>query len=253
MPPRDDRVNSVGPPMFEQERRKADRLHLTPSIPGRMQEHEVRLVNIGVLGTTVEHDKPLIVGGPHKLRFKWDGEEIEVDCTVVHSEQKANIFKTGLSFVARPPALRRVLDTLNDRDEMERLRTLVEASKLINSSIEPDALFGSILTVARNELHVERGTLYFVDDAKNEIWTKIAGELSNEIRLPIGKGLAGTVAATGEGVILHDAYQDPRFDRAFDQRTGYRTRSMRCVPIQNRGQRVGGVLHGLTKTNRSCG
>ena len=139
--------------MFEQERRKADRLHLTPSIPGRMQEHEVRLVNIGVLGTTVEHDKPLIVGGPHKLRFKWDGEEIEVDCTVVHSEQKANIFKTGLSFVARPTALRRVLDTLNDRDEMDRLKTLVEASKLINSSIEPDALFGSILTVARNELH----------------------------------------------------------------------------------------------------
>src|SRR5207244_3421221 len=103
MPPRDDRVNSVGPPMFEQERRKADRLHLTPSIHGRMQENEVRLVNIGVLGTTVEHEKPLIVGGPHKLRFKWDGEEIEVDCTVVHSEQKANIFKTGLSFVARPP------------------------------------------------------------------------------------------------------------------------------------------------------
>src|SRR5438876_5674236 len=211
--------------MFEQERRKADRLHLTPSIPGRMQEHEVRLVNIGVLGTTVEHDKPLIVGGPHKLRFKWDGEEIEVDCTVVHSEQKANIFKTGLSFVAQPPALRRVLDTLNDRDEMDRLRTLVEASKLINSSIEPDALFNSILTVARNELHVERGTLYFVDDEKQEIWTKIVN-LPTEIRLPFGRGLAGAVAATGEPVILHDTYADPRFDRSVDQKTGYHTRSM---------------------------
>src|SRR5438552_8564318 len=253
MPPRDDRVNSVGPPMFEQERRKADRLHLTPSIPGRMQEHEVRLVNIGVLGTTVEHDKPLIVGGPHKLRFKWDGEEIEVDCTVVHSEQKANIFKTGLSFVARPPALRRVLDTLNDRDEMDRLKTLVEASKLINSSIEPDALFGSILTVARNELHVDRGTLYIVDDPAQEIWAKIAGELSSEIRLPIGKGLAGTVAATGEPVILHDAYADGRFDRSLDQRTGYRTRSMLCVPIRNRQQKIVGILQLLNKTNGMFG
>ena len=136
---------------------------------------------------------------------------------------------------------------------MERLRTLVEASKLINSSIEPDTLFASILTVARNELHVERGTLYFVDEAKQEIWTKIAGELSSEIRLPIGKGLAGSVAATGEPLILHDAYDDPRFDRSLDQQTGYRTRSMLCVPIKNRGQRVVGVLQLLNKTNGAFG
>jgi len=145
--------------MFEQERRKAERLLLTPPIAANVQDNEVHIVNIGALGSTVEHEKPLIVGGPHKLRFRWEGEDIEVDCTIVHSEQSDNIFKTGIRFVAQPPALRRVLETLSERDEMERLRTLVEASKLINSSIEPDALFGSILTVARNELHVDRGTL----------------------------------------------------------------------------------------------
>jgi sigma-B regulation protein RsbU (phosphoserine phosphatase) len=239
--------------MFDQERRKTERLLLKSPIAGQMQENAVRLVNIGTLGSTVEHDKPLVVGGPHKLRFKWDGEEIVVDCTVVHSQKNANIFSTGLSFVNEPPALRRVLDTLVDRDELERLRTLVEASKLINSSIEPNALLGSILTVARNELHVERGTLYFVDEEKHEIWTKIAGELSNEIRLPIGKGLAGTVAATGEAIILHDAYADPRFDRSLDQKTGYRTRSMLCVPIRNRGQKIVGVLQLLNKTAGAFG
>ncbi len=240
--------------MFDQERRKADRLLLTSPIAGRVEDRQVRLVDIGVLGTTVEHEGPLIVGGPHKLRFQWDGEEIIVDCTVVHSQKNANIFSTGLSFVGgEPPSLRRVIDSLADRDEMERLRTLVEASKLINSSIEPDALFASILTVARNELHVERGTLYFVDDQKKEIWTKIAGELSSEIRLPIGKGLAGTVAATGEPVILHDTYADPRFDRSLDQKTGYRTRSMLCVPIRNRGKKIVGVLQLLNKTTGAFG
>ncbi len=239
--------------MFEQERRKSERLLLSPPITGRVQDREVNIVNIGSLGTTVEHKDPLIVGGPHKLRFRWDGEEVVVDCTVVHSQQTANIFTTGLSFVNEPQALRRVLETLTDRDEMERLRTLVEASKLINSSIEPDALLGSILTVARNELHVERGTLYFVDDDKNQIWTKIAGELSGEIRLPIGKGLAGTVAATGEPVILHDTYADPRFDRSLDQKTGYRTRSMLCVPIRNRERKIVGVLQLLNKTNGAFG
>jgi phosphoserine phosphatase RsbU/P len=240
--------------MFEQERRKGERLLLTPPISGRVEDRPVRLINIGTLGTTVEHEEPLMVGGSQTLRFQWDGEEIVVDCTVVHSQKTDNIFSSGLSFVGNePPALRRVIDILTDRDEMERLRTLVEASKLINSSIEPNALFASILTVARNELHVERGTLYFVDEEKNEIWTKIAGELSSEIRLPIGKGLAGTVAATGEPVILHDAYSDLRFDGSLDQKTGYRTRSMLCVPIRNRRQKIVGVLQLLNKTNGAFG
>jgi|GEM_PF-5233124 len=84
-----------------------------------------------------------------------------------------------------------------DRLELERLRVLVEASKLINSSIEPTVLFSTIVTLAREKLGVERGTLFFVDDAKQEIWARIQmeGDVS-EIRLPMGKGIAGTVAAT---------------------------------------------------------
>src|SRR5437588_1768213 len=237
--------------MFEQERRKAERLLLLPPLRGNVQHHEVRLVNIGTLGTTVEHEQPLIVGGPHKLRFRWDGEEVEVDCTIIHSEKNANIFKTGLSFVGEPPALRRVLETLTDRDEMDHLRTLVEASKLINSSIEPDALFASILTVARNELHVDRGTLWFVDEEKKGIWTKVAGEF--RATRPIGTGIAGTVVATGDPIILHDAYADPRFDRSADQKSGYRTQSMLCVPIRNRSRKIVGALQLLNKTDGAFG
>jgi sigma-B regulation protein RsbU (phosphoserine phosphatase) len=240
--------------MFEQERRRVERLLLTPPIDARVQERTVRLVDIGELGTRIEHEEPLIVGGPHKLRFRWDGEEIVVDCTVVHSEKNGRAFSSGVQWAGRTPeSLKRVVSSVADRDEMERLRKLVEASKLINSSIDADVLFASILTVARNELHVDRGTLYFVDEQKHEIWTKIAGELSNEIRLPIGKGLAGTVAATGEPVILHDAYGDPRFDRSLDQKTGYRTRSMLCVPIKNREQKIVGVLQLLNKTSGAFG
>jgi sigma-B regulation protein RsbU (phosphoserine phosphatase) len=239
--------------MLDEDRRRAERLLLPAPIPARVAESVVRIVDIGILGTRIEHEEPL-VAGPHTLQFDWDGEQIEVDCTIVRSERSETVFQSGLQFGDRDRILvGRIVSTLADRDEMERLRTLVEASKLINSSIEPNALFASILTVARNELHVERGTLYFVDDQKKEIWTKIAGELATEIRLPIGKGLAGKVAETGEPVILHDAYDDPRFDRSLDQKTGYRTRSMLCVPIKNRGERVVGVLQLLNKINGSFG
>jgi sigma-B regulation protein RsbU (phosphoserine phosphatase) len=240
-------------PMLDHERRRAERHTLSSPIPGNLAERSVRIVDIGLLGTRIEHDEPLSAG-QHTLRFDWDGQEIEVGCTIIHSEPSDGAFQSGLTFNdSDRPLVGRIVSTMADRGEMERLRTLVEASKLINSSIEPDTLFASILTVARNELHVDRGTLYFVDEQRREIWTKIAGELSSEIRLPIGKGLAGTVAATGEPLILHDAYEDPRFDRSLDQKTGYRTRSMLCVPIKNRGERTVGVLQLLNKVHGSFG
>ncbi|HET8799397.1 MAG TPA: PP2C family protein-serine/threonine phosphatase, partial [Thermoanaerobaculia bacterium] len=91
-------------------------------------------------------------------------------------------------------------------------------------------------------------------EARREIWSKVAEGLDvREIRLPVGRGLAGTVAATGEPVILHDAYADPRFDRSLDQTTGYHTRSMLCVPIRNRERRVVGVLQLLNKESGSFG
>ncbi len=46
---------------------------------------------------------------------------------------------------------------------------------------------------------------------------------------------------------------DPRFDRSLDQKTGYRTRSMLCVPIHNREKRVVGVLQLLNKRQGSFG
>ncbi len=138
--------------------------------------------------------------------------------------------------------------------EIERLRSLVEASKLINSSIEGRALYESILQVARENLGVERGTVYFVDEARKEIRATIMPESGlTEIRLPIGQGLAGTVAATGESIIIHDAYSDSRFDRTSDQSTGYRTQSVLCVPIRNRGQKIVGVLQLLNKRDGRFG
>ncbi len=141
-----------------------------------------------------------------------------------------------------------------DSRELARLRVLVEASKLINSSIEPEELFSTIVSMARDQLGVERGTLFFVDEAKGEIWARIPaeGEIS-EIRLPLGRGIAGTVAATGETVIVHDAPSDPRFDPSVDRRSGFRTRSILCVPIRNRKGRIVGVLQLLNKKEGTFG
>lgn len=61
------------------------------------------------------------------------------------------------------------------------------------------------------------------------------------------KGIAGTVAATGKAVNLVDAYSDPNFDPHYDVQTGYKTRSMLCVPVRNGENHIVGVVQVLNK------
>lgn len=127
--------------------------------------------------------------------------------------------------------------------KLRQLNRLVEATKIISSTIDEETLLSSILDLARQELNVERGTLYFVDHEKGELWSRIASGMgTKEIRLPLSKGLAGCAASTIAPILIHDVYADPRFDRSSDEETGFHTDSMLCVPVQNRAGNVVGVL-----------
>ncbi|MEL6397508.1 MAG: adenylate/guanylate cyclase domain-containing protein [Cyanobacteria bacterium J06626_4] len=86
-------------------------------------------------------------------------------------------------------------------------------------------------------LQAERTTIFMVDWDKAELWSKIAqgdGEGRLEIRVPVGKGIAGHVADSGECLNIPDAYSSDLFNRKTDQETGYRTHSILCIPVFNK-------------------
>ena len=131
---------------------------------------------------------------------------------------------------------------------LSKLSFLVEATKALNSTLDLSELLGRILDVAKNQVEAERGTLFLLDEKTNEIWSLIAHGLEKqEIRLPLGKGIAGHVAQTGEIVLIPDAYADPRFNPDVDKRTGYRTRSILCLPIRNKAGKIIATLQLLNK------
>lgn len=133
-----------------------------------------------------------------------------------------------------------------------RMEKLIEASKSINSTIDLDKLLGLILNAASKGIGADRGTVYLVDDLKGELWSKVAqGDKMAEIRLPIGKGIAGHVAKTGEVINIPDAYADPRFNPEVDKSTGYRTRNMLCMPLKNKDGKIIGVFQLLNKLEGS--
>ncbi|NOX89141.1 MAG: GAF domain-containing protein [Calditrichaeota bacterium] len=112
------------------------------------------------------------------------------------------------------------------------ISSIHEIGKVLSSELRIDRLLPLIMEEVTRLIDAERSTFYIVDHERGEIWSKIAQKAEvNEIRLKIGVGIAGHVAKTGEIVNIQDAYSDPRFDSSTDQKTGYRTRSVLCMPI----------------------
>lgn len=131
---------------------------------------------------------------------------------------------------------------------VEKLTALLEVGKTMASERNLDRLLQLILTEVTKVMEADRSSLFLVDRERNELWSKIAQGLEvREIRIKIGMGVSGYVAQTGKTVNIRDAYEDPRFNQETDKRTGYRTRTILCVPMLNKLNEVIGVLQVLNK------
>ncbi len=154
----------------------------------------------------------------------------------------------------RAEELHRLLLEKQKRDvalvhSIDTLTSIVEATKQLNSTLDLGELVSIVLQLATKQTGADRGTMYLVDKEHREIWSVVGlGLPLQEIRISLSKGIAGHVARTGETINLADAYADPRFEPDLDRRLGYRTRTLLCLPIRNKGNAVVGVLQLLNKS-----
>jgi HD-GYP domain-containing protein (c-di-GMP phosphodiesterase class II) len=131
---------------------------------------------------------------------------------------------------------------------VEKLTALLDVGKAMSSERNLDRLLRLILGEVTRVMEADRSSIFLVDRERNELWSKIAQGLSvREIRIAIGRGIAGHVARTGQPLNIPDAYADPRFNPGTDRSTGYRTRNVLCAPMCNKRNEVIGVLQVLNK------
>lgn len=151
--------------------------------------------------------------------------------------------QSNLGYVSREEDL-----ALDAGRQIKRLEALIDAARLMNSSLNLRTLLTIILDTAVQMVNAARGTLYLVDEARGEIRSHVvSGTRAAEIRLAIGEGIAGHVARAGVIVNISDAYRDPRFNPSVDKVSGYVTRSMLCMPLRNRKNAVIGVFQLLNR------
>ena len=130
------------------------------------------------------------------------------------------------------------------------LVSLVKIGRSITALTDINVLLKVIAEETKNAIQADRCTVFMWDKEKDELWSKVAlGMNDTEIRFPADKGLAGYVVKTGESLNIADAYNDPRFNPEVDKETGYRTKTILCMPIKNNNQEIIGAFQVLNKVN----
>jgi len=145
----------------------------------------------------------------------------------------------------------RLLSSVLKRDqEMAMIKQI--GSLLAASTFDMQAVLGHTMDLIRATLEVEAGSLFLLEKEElvfNEGFCadeSVNTELLRNIRLKLGHGIAGYCAARGEPMMVRDAAEAKQHSSEIDQRTGFITRSVLCVPLIYLG-RVIGVIEVMNK------
>jgi len=133
------------------------------------------------------------------------------------------------------------------RDAHREQNDLFEVSLALATELRLDPLLTRIVATTRSFVGADRVSLFLHDAATDELWGKVAEGVEDVMRFPADTGIVGDSFQRAAVVRVADVYDDPRFNPAFDQRTGYRTRSLLCVPVEDRSGHCLGVIQAVNK------
>ena len=140
-----------------------------------------------------------------------------------------------------PKDMRRIVDTL------------YRVHRVIAAVTGLDTLLERVMEESKQVADAEACSLMLYDGQTQELYFRVAqGEtgdqqaLKRHVRLKLDQGIAGVAARTRQTVNVEDAVKDPRFYALADEISGFRTRSVLAVPLQDRETLVG-VLELLNK------
>ena len=136
-------------------------------------------------------------------------------------------------------------DTLQ---KLRRTELLLEITKKIAGLNSLSDILWILIEFVTEELEADRGTLFLNDEETNELYSRVAqGDLTREIRILNNVGITGAIFNNEKGEIIHNVYDDERFNDEVDQETGYETKNMICSPIKTVGDKTIGVIQILNK------
>lgn len=105
----------------------------------------------------------------------------------------------------------------------------------------------SILTeLGRTLAGSDRASFWYWDTKKRQYWT-LAAWGSEKLTIPEGTGIVGAAIQDKETIVINKPYEDERFNPDVDRSSGYRTKSILCMPVTNEKGKVIGAFQAINK------
>ncbi len=140
---------------------------------------------------------------------------------------------------------------------LARMDLLLNSAKALASTTDIDHLLQVIVGEVQNVIECEGAGVLLYDEIRDDFFWRLVQDkqsflssASDSIRIPRNSGVCGWVFDTGKPALVHDAANDPRLYRPVEDKSGFQTRNMICVPLQTREKRLG-VLYALNKNKGS--
>lgn len=223
-----------------------DRMELWTKFAEGLSSSEITLaMKIGLVGQCVLSGSLLNVPDAYDdMRFNPEIDQI----TGVRTERVLCVpyfDKSGLP-VGAIELINKKTGPFIEADEEKTLETakhLTAQSGVVDSQKAQD-----VLGPLTRDVGCDYGSVFYLNrDTGDLSAVAMVGLDDHEISISMNLGIAGLVAVTGRELNITDAHGDPRFNKSADQKTGYHTKCMLCVPLKNSSGETLGALEAINK------
>ena len=129
--------------------------------------------------------------------------------------------------------------------QMDHLRVFHDVARALTSSLELEEILSAIMNKMAQFFGPERWSMLMVDESANQLFYVIAvgenAESLRGLRVPLGEGVAGWVAATGNPLIVPDVRLDHHWSAFAAKHPDLNIQSIACVPVRS-GDKTLGVI-----------
>lgn len=139
---------------------------------------------------------------------------------------------------------------VNSRNILSRLNFFQDITQKIFEKKPLKNLLDEIIFASKQLLHAEASSLLLYDK-KNKLlhFHTVIGAKGKAIKsqsIKLGVGISGWAAKHKKPITINDCYKDPRFNKKFDLKSGFRTHNMICVPMVRKKELIG-VIQTMNK------
>lgn len=119
--------------------------------------------------------------------------------------------------------------------------TLLDIGVKLAGSLELATVLELALENAEEVCRAETSSIWELDEERGELFFRVvrgsAAGAIRDLRVPLGSGIVGTVALSGEAAVVNDVAADPRWQG--DTSDEFQTRAILAVPLRAQGKVIG--------------